>query len=189
MTYFSWILIGIAIGILLGTFLFLQGCDVVKPGINLAGLTEPIWADVQYVSDYDGSPFEGGWCAYVAAVIFACWHTRQIPTSDMVYHEQVFQDTYCRPWHETFIKKWHLAAVRHTWTLEQLAEYMQETGGPALCLIDGWERMLHAVVVIGIDDIHVWYHDPMLGPGRYTTHDHFRKSWKVGKNQCWTIRK
>lgn len=63
-----------------------------------------------------------------------------------------------------------------------------EDGVPVIVLLDGGERSLHYVVVVGWDRRGVWIHDPAYGPARRLSHAELMRRWANADEWALVVR-
>lgn len=147
---------------------------------------EAIMIDISYVTDGDGKPFSGGQCFDASVIMLSAYYNKITPTSDMVHEEKTYQDEHNQNVFRRFLR--HGLTVRyHRWSLIEIHAWLQK-GNPMIAIIDGSRPYLHAIIIIGMDSDFVYFHDPVLGSGRYMSHEDFQRMHIFGQNGIWIIK-
>ena len=169
--------------LLLSSMIFL-GCEAKHPLEPLPDQIDSILIPVEFAYDADNTPFPGGWCEEVCLVMLANWYHQSHPSPDEVRTAQAFLSSSDTRLY--FLHLWQMQVEFVRWRLPLIYKELQR-GKPMLAIIDGWENMLHAIVIMGMDSEYVYYHDPTLGPYKKMTHEQFRQLHKVGHYGIWRI--
>jgi hypothetical protein len=182
MLYWIGVIAGIFVGICLCIaigFLF-SGCT----DVTSLDVPEPILLDVPLVYTQEGALFPGGWCLECSVVMVGAYYKHVSPTYTQVAEtrEQLKSKNIAIYFHNF----WGLSARYRTWGISQINTWLQ-TEGPLIAYIDGWEDILHMVVIVGIDELYLYYLCPQLGH-QAVSHERWNELHRVGEYGVWIIK-
>ena len=161
------------------------GCTTpTEPGLCIL---DPVHLDMPYLA----AP--GGQCVQACAAMTASYVYKIQPTATMLQDQTTWLT---QQKHQITVPQiislfqdyWHLTRSHYQRSSLQDLYLLLQQDIPVVVLIDGWEHMLHAVVLTGMDPAYVYVQDPARGLVTYP-HTTFQALRAVAENGVVVVRK